>query len=375
MGRKVPMAQNHNRPRSGRNGSGIDLATVPGNIPPQPNTPSFGIELPPDEIYKFRQRRENVAQAIMENNSFYPPDYAEYIEGKGCFVHYCRAMAKDGQVMIVRKDFSEEGMERLQKQGWKALPTPPPSICVATVDSIQAVNQVKRDVITYFKLGSFKETRWLVTGFVLMGKKNRRSLLSKTLDLFNLKADLVLAPFYLKDGFYCPLAREVRGFVRSVLLDLGVSYEVADRTAECMGCMFEYDNAYRFRFRDLFSETSKERLLENLPKELERLLQILASREAVSGGAQVVERFQSAAKVIKYLWMLPGMKKTLRKAIRNMEIDKCKLDDSEIYHTLMYGDYNVQGKTQQERFAIYSELHGPDVSKWPPRVEIRARQA
>lgn len=299
----------------------------------------IGIEAPPDYIFKYRRNRQAPAQDMWGRTVTYAPQRAEYIEGKGCFVYYY-------------------GLDI-------------PSKTVAPVEAINAVNGVKSLVINALRIFASKEARLPLVGLLFIGKKSRGILLNNICSRFNNIADKSLMPFYLNDGYYCGLARELRVFARTFLVELGVEDEAADKSAEILGLMFEYDNAYRWRVQDLLTESSIELLTNNLPQEIQRLISIEQSRENLEVN-DVTDKFRNGGKLIKYAWWIPSIKKQLIKALKTMNLESCKLEKEDIYHTLLYGDYNVQGKKIEERVKILESIHGSDMTKWPPRIEIRS---
>lgn len=295
-----------------------------------------GIEPPPDYIFKYRKNRTAPAQDVWGAGGTisYIPQKAEYIEGVGNFVHHYGV--------------------------------PFPSKTVAPVEAIHAMAGSKRLTINALRLvGSIRVLD-------LFTRAGWGRILTNMLITFNDTADMMMVGFYLHDGYYCKLVKEIRVGVTTFLTSLGVERTVAEHTSEIIGCFFEYDNAYRTRIQDLAGETTYQALLENLPQELERLINIQATRETVpNGGQEVVKRFKAAVKVIKWVWKIPPTKKALKNAISSIHLDNCKMDEADIYHNLLYGDYNTHGKTLAERLEVLKAYHGPDETKWPPRILIR----
>ena len=97
---------------------------------------------------------------------------------------------------------------------------------------------------------------------------------------------------------------------------------------------------------------------------MERLLQIEASHEIY---ADMAPKFQSIGTILKLAWNVPRIRKALRAAIGVIDFDACKMDEGEIYHSILYDGYNALGRTLQERITLYETYHGADKSKWPPR--------
>ncbi len=307
-------------------------------LAPQPI--KVGIEPPPDHIFKYRKNRQAPAQDLWGRTVSYAPQRAEYIEGKGNFVYYW-------------------GLDI-------------PSKTVAPIEAINAVNGVKRLAINTFRILATKEGKSLLIIPLIRGKKWRGRLLNNLCVNFNHIGDTMLLPYYLEDGYYCGLAKELRIFSRTLLVGLGVEFSVADRSAEILGMMFEYDNAYRWRVQDMLTESDIDDLIDDLPRELNRLLAIEESREMIAIN-DVTDKFRAGVNLIKYAWWLPSMRREMVKALKAINLENCKLEKEDIYHTLLYGDYNVQGKKIEERMEILKSIHGEDMTKWPPRIEIRSK--
>lgn len=302
----------------------------------------IGIPPPPDEIYKYRRNRMAPAQDIWGRGTVtYIPERAEYKDGIGNFVHF--------------------------------MGTPFPSRCVAPPEAIHAMNGIKRLLLVSVQLLSSKELRIPLFTSIFIGKKGMGRLLNQVCGYFLSIGAVTILPYYMLDGYYCPLVKELRKALFSFLLDMGVEREIADQTAETLAMFFEYDNAYRYRIQDLIYEANVSDLIYNLPKELERLIKIGATREMVPGGGeQVTGRFQSALKAVKMAWRIPFVRNSIRKSIQSMDFEVCKADEGELYHTLLYGDYNVRGKTIEERVKIYRSYHGDNMEDWPPRIMIKS---
>ena len=313
---------------------------IPPDPPGTPHTETVGIPLPPDNIFKRKRDRIMPSQDIWGIGTItYIPIRAEYIKGKGNFVYY---------------------------QGVSI-----PSKTVALAPAVYAVNGMKRMIMEDIRLLSKKQSRFLLAGLAIIGKKRRGEFLNEYCARINSIGEIIVLPFYLEDDYYCSIVKEIIIFVKTFLIELGVDDLVASKTSEIIGMMFEYDNAYRFRVTDMMNESIKDSFLENFPKELERLIRIGSSREVLDKSVSI--RFNLALHLIKYAWYVPQFKKALRTAISAVNFDNCRLDEMDIYHTLLYGDYNVRGKTLEERFQIYADIHGPDMEKWPPRIIIRNR--
>lgn len=298
----------------------------------------IGIDPPPDYIFKYRKNRVAPAQDLWGVSVSYIPLRAEYVNGEGNFVHYY------GQNI-------------------------PPSRTVAPIEAIGAINPVKRLMRVAFGVLSLKESRLPILSLILMGQKSRARLLEADCEGFNSMADTTLTPFYLEDGYYSKVVKEIRKFVGIFLTNLGVSEATAKKTGEVIGCLFEYDNAYRYRVHDLLNEASQEALIKDFPKEVRRLVTLFTQRDKTN---DLTDKFQSVVKLLNYGWYIPRYRKMIQNSINAMDFKNCKLEPMDIYHVALYGDYDTQGKVLEERIDALRTIHGPDEAKWPPRIQIKS---
>jgi hypothetical protein len=193
---------------------------------------------------------------------------------------------------------------------------------------------------------------------------------------FNEMADMTMTPYYLEDQYYCKTAKTVRAFVREVLISLKVRYDIADKTGEILAMIFEFDDAYRYRLQDLMTETTATRLLLDFKGEVQRLLELYAEREnadAMKADERTgkYSKFQGFVRVLRMIWWIPRVRKAIKAGLREITFENWQLDEADIYHTLLYADYNVGGKTLEERIKTYLEIYGNDESKTPKRVQVK----
>lgn len=326
--------------------------------------PQVGIQPPPDFAFKNRERnRVAPAQDVWTKNGTvtYAPHHAEYIENEGNFVYY----------YDIGVPF-ENGI-RLQFTG-KNLP---PSRCVAPVEAILAVDGVKRALMNDIRLaagvlGRMSKYQKVMTGLgiVLLGKTFIKKTFERYLESFVDTSSIKVGRWFLEDAYYSKNVKEIRKGIEAFLGEIEINKDLAHKVSEVIGMLFEYDNAYRFRINDLLNEADSRKLESNFPKEVERLIDLLAERETI-GNDSVPQRFKSGAKLLNYAWKVPKLRKGIKNAIKAINWEKVRLDFPDIYHTCLYSDYNTQGKTIQERMQILTAIHGPEVEgKWPPRIRI-----
>lgn len=305
----------------------------------------IGLAPPPEDIFEFQApsyQRDAVQRGVRGQGGFYFPDHAEYIPGKGCFEYFRSLEGRDAPKF--------------------------PLGHVPFWDVINLLNPLKRDIAMLFRLVSAREMRYLLIPFVLGGKKRRGKVLDKLCEAFNEKALGQLQYKYIRDEYYSLPVKEIIGFTERFLVLLGVERYNAYRVSRTIGMMFENDWAYCMRFQDAMTDAWEWELKHEPWYEIERLARILTERDPNPEGME--HKYQSIVKVVKYFKWIPSVKKSLLNALQPLNIENCKLTEGDIYHTLLYGSYNIQGKSLEERIKIYESYH-PDRAKWPAQWSLQ----
>ena len=177
--------------------------------------------------------------------------------------------------------------------------------------------------------------------------------LEKMLVGFNGFADKCLMQWYLDEKYWAPTTRQVYRFVFTFLYEIGIGLEISNKTAEIAANLFERDNAYSRRLNDLTSMTTKEAMIAHFPKEVKRLLAINAERENTG---DVNGKFKNIYWLIRAAYLIPKYKRAIFNGLKAVEWEKWQLTESEIFHTLVWKDYNVQGRNYEERMAYYDSI-------------------
>lgn len=156
---------------------------------------------------------------------------------------------------------------------------------------------------------------------------------------------------YLQRRFYNKFSRELWKLTYLFLKKLGVSSDVAYRIGKIVAHIFQFEEAYRFRLEDLFSETTKEALLTGR-KELNRLFKIYLRREKfVNVGIGGLDyKFGSAMKLLKFALLFPNVKRAWQFALEEMEIENLQMDNADRYYSNTYTGYDYRDKELDDRF-------------------------
>lgn len=183
----------------------------------------------------------------------------------------------------------------------KGLPTP---------DSLFALNQIKKLIrcslyLPYMYLAVFFQKR--------------------TIEQFESIAFNIMSPHIIKDEYLTPTARELK----KLIINIGYS----EKFATLISHILEYDVAYRFRFQDLCSETTKEKLCKHPLLEIRRLIAINKKRDynIVSSKLHLFANFVSLVVLFK---------PSIKKAIEKSDFNNFQLDKADKHWCIKRTDYN-----------------------------------
>jgi len=280
----------------------------------------FYIPYPSPEI--FWRNTNSIAQVVAEQQEVFVIDRVEYPESGGIYVYHV-------------------GIPYPQK----GFPFP---------EAIAAINVAKRLLISQIRFLATTEVLLSRFFFLLLPYKRKIKVIEKWLKEFCGTVDTTLEPYYLKENRYSPIASELIKFIDRFLVELGIDYLIAYGTARIFATLIEYDSAYRLRLEDIFSESSKEKMLENPSKEFERLLHIFRLREV---HPLIQDRFASLVKIVSWFLVIPRIKKAFKKALKYTTFSNLQLDEADRYHVLRLGGYKFFGESTEARREKYLALH------------------
>jgi len=220
-------------------------------------------------------------------------------------------------------------------------------------EAIYANNIVKRLFLTLVMPLADKAIILPALGFLLVPFKYKIRLIEKQLLHFSRFALYVLRPHLLQKIFYNNCSREVWDFTERFLTQLGVSKDIAHNTGEIIATLLEYDDAYRYRFEDMMTETNPK-ALQNPRKELTKLIRLFHERDNISevsaGG-----KFIALAKILSFILLVPRVKKAFLYAVNQSSFQNLQLDDIDRFYCINRIDYKYFGYEITERLIKYVE--------------------
>lgn len=243
----------------------------------------------------------------------------------------------------------------------KGFPTP------EAVSSINIVKRIFIETIKTFGMWQFSLSWFLALITTYKGRPENHHddiidygeksmpVVEKLLASFNRVSYGVVSQYMLKPEHMTQFASEFQGLVCAVMLRLKLDREGSKQFARIIGTLMEYDNAYRYRLEDIFSETTKEKLSTEPYKEVKRLIKLYISREKDMG---VAHKFKAMEKLGTLLLLLPKVKLALRKALEHCEFERLQMDEIDTYWCRSRLDYAFGGRSHKERSEGLQPLQG-----------------
>jgi hypothetical protein len=187
--------------------------------------------------------------------------------------------------------------------------------------------------------------RMIIAGFPVVNPLRYMKIISSFGDI----GWKIMSPYILKTEYLTPFSKEIYKMAKVFLGEIGSKW--VDKSAKLIAHLFEYDNAYRMRMEDLFSETTPDLLVKNPRKEIVRLLELNRVRE-VQHKASVTNKFKLLANALGMVLLVPKINKAFKKAIMVVDYKNLCIDNTELYWMCHRTDYNFCGKTYEERVEL-----------------------
>lgn len=315
---------------------------------PEQQGQAINVAFPPGDIFEFKKNIVDPATQVMEQtNSMFVLAGMKYQNGTKVITAGTVPQEKTGDGIFAY----------FQGVPYPAKGHPFPQ-------ALYAINATKKMFINFTRLISNKKALFSLIGFLLLPWEKKIALLENTLDVANDTSKMMLTPYYLEDGYYAPLCKQIMLFIKTFLVALGINEQTAYRFAKTIGSFIQYDNAYYFRFGDIMMESSKEAFLKNPRKELKRLLPIINERERVNNPLQHGKN-RMLTNALTLTLIHPRVLKAFRVAMNAVDFEAWKLDAADQHHILLWADYKFGGKTIEERVKEYNAFYQ---DKLPPRI-------
>lgn len=207
-------------------------------------------------------------------------------------------------------------------------------------EAVYSINLVKRIVL-------------LIAQSIAPYKLLRIKWLEPILYTFIRESQQILNNCLLKDSFYCTSAKEFRKLFNIFVQEIGIREDISLELSKAMATLLEYDNAYRYRFQDLMSETTKEKMLKQPIREFKKLIQLAKERDM----NVVAGKTTTLLKLLTLSLLIPKIRKAFKKAIKGIDFEKLQLDEADRYFCLNRSDYRFFGEEFEVRMQKYNDIH------------------
>lgn len=189
---------------------------------------------------------------------------------------------------------------------------------------------------------------------IIAGILSVRFNLISILRAFNRVGNKVIEQYLLKDEYRTAGTLELGRITYDFIFSLTSNDTVALHFSRIFSHLIEYDNAYRLRFLDLGTATSKEKLLKNPRKEMKRLVSLLSKREVFLGD-DVTRKFKMVVNVLSLLLFIPKYRKAFKYAIHMADWEKMTFDNIDRYWAYLRTDYDFEGLSYVTRMRILED--------------------
>lgn len=169
--------------------------------------------------------------------------------------------------------------------------------------------------------------------------------------------------------FYSDPCKQIYNFVKQLLVGIGISEDLAHRTAKVVMTMIEFDNAYRIRIQDLAGVCSQYDFMFDFPGAVKKTVDAFLVREPSDYNHA---KLQAIAKIARVVWFFPKYRKALKQAFSAVDWDGLLFTEGDRYYAYWQIDYNSDGKSNDERREINIALHEKAGLGPPPMIEFRA---
>lgn len=274
--------------------------------------------------------------------------------------------------IYLRTEYPEEGGIYVY---YKGLPYPKKGFPYP--EAVWANDVIKRITLTIFKSVVMKETIPALLMVAIFPWKIKIKIVENFLHNYARVSDWIFHQHFLKPDRYSNACRVLIDIVNTFLFELGITGArhlhgdyLSKYIALTIATIVEYDDAYRYRFEDIATETDRQRLIKKPFREIRRLLDIFEKRETYDNVKGHVKTIRIALSIAL---LHPKVRKAFRKALQSISdkrFNYMKLDNADRYHILLRGDYNFTGLDFNQRVQIYEEFHRSKNIPYPPEVEV-----
>lgn len=229
-------------------------------------------------------------------------------------------------------------------------------------EATYAMDTVKAYTMSLVMSIARKEMILPAMGFFILPWKKKLAFIQNAISLYTKFGHRVLSPVYLKPQYTTPTTRAVKHIVRTFLENLGIDAGTAIECGKVFSTLIEYDNAYRWRIQDIFSEFEKKEFVDNPGKALKKVMNLVKERDQ-----QIAHKINAYGNLLRIgLFLSKKVRAAFKEAILTSDFEQLQADEADKYHSLLTEGYNFQGLSIDDRIEKWFKIHNGNC---PPQVE------
>ncbi len=221
-------------------------------------------------------------------------------------------------------------------------------------EPLRRISILKRALLETTVLLMSKPIRYFLPVAIFLPKRMLRQMMITGIKSFASLSYVALGDYYLKPLRFCKSGREIYKVGTEVMEKSFPEINILTRMRSLKGfCMlWDFDPAYRYQGQDIFGELNKEALKKNLAKELTRLFDIMIERQDKGDVARTMQKKWGRFKIVIAFLARKGLLKEFVEILLNLDIEKVKLDEGDVYNFAVFPHYNLRGLPYQERLEL-----------------------
>jgi len=224
-------------------------------------------------------------------------------------------------------------------------------------EAVQAVCSIKKVIIAPIKKLITKKSLpfWGILAFIFfLIPPLKRYLFWKLLEVFIEIAQNTLSYHLLIEDKHCTVCREMFQAHDIYLKDRfkKEKHDLVSKFIHTWIMIFEYDDAYRYRFQDILSQTDKKALRENSRKEILRIIIYAIEHEEDRGLRDRMRKIKWILQI--FLLFNPRLTKEIAAYIYCLRKENIELDDIDRYFAYRKHYFKFDNLSLDERKKVWT---------------------
>lgn len=220
----------------------------------------------------------------------------------------------------------------------------------APAEIIVAINNAKK---TFIQMVLMLFKPYMIISLLTISIWNKKKIIQDFAFRFMQLNIRSVKPYFLKDEYLTPFAREIKIVVTNFLIQAGLKEGWSIIVGKIISTIFEFDNAYRYMAQDLFTATDKMSLVNKPIREIYRIGKLGRERCGNPKAKYLQNRVGWNIYFISILLgialLYPSIRKCFKFAFLYSDFEKLQFDKIDEYWVAQRTDYDYFGEDNQTR--------------------------